>query len=257
MSKATNTLLPILEELYAMPALKIQDGVADLERKLLRPMEATIQDLLQHEDLLQTWIQKMQAQGDALGRPRLRPGEVVVTGTYKMKDVKSRVGLLSPKALSPHHKLSPMRAIAVKGMISGLLNRGLIPCAVKAGNTPSGSRFDNFNQVLYTAWVLYVDYEGLTRFHELARQTLTFLFHGTFTTKSGCAAPIIRYIHQAMQLVAYRFTHNIDTHFKGIMTYLNDHKSYTKFLDDGGRTKVPKRYLALWEKGFRNAAISK
>ena len=78
----------------------------------------------------------------------MRPGEVVVTSTYKMKDVKSRVNLLSPKALSPHHKLLPMRASAVKGMIAGLLNRGLIPCAVKADNTPSGSRFDNFNQVV-------------------------------------------------------------------------------------------------------------
>ena len=147
-SKATSSLLPILEELYEMPALKIEDGVVDLERKLLRPLEATVKDLLGHEELLGTWIQKMEAQGDEIGRPRLRPGEVVVTKTYKMKDAKSRVGLLSPKALSPHHKLQPMRAIAVKGMIAGLLNRGLIPCAVKAGNTPSGSRFDNFNQVV-------------------------------------------------------------------------------------------------------------
>ena len=193
--------------------------------------------------------------GDSLGRPRLRPGEQIPTRSYKMSDVKSREGIKSPKALTAHHKLIPMRSVAVNDMINGLLDRGLFPCAVKAENTTSGMPFNNFNQCLYTAWVLYIRAEGLTRYHELAREILIYLFHGTFTTKSGCAAPIIRYIHQRMQLVAYRFTSQIDTHFFEIMTLMNNNKKYHRFLDDDGAPKVPRKYLILWEKGFRKAAI--
>ena len=171
-----------------------------------------------------------------------------------MSDLKSREGIKSPKALTAHHKLVPMRSAAVNEMINGLLERGLFPCAVKAKNTTSGNPFNNFNQCLYTAWVLYTQAEGLTRYHDLSREILIFLFHGTFTTKSGCAAPIIRYLHQRMQLVAYRFTSQIDTRFKDIMTLMDKNKKYHRFLDDDGASKVPRKYLILWGKGFRNAA---
>ena len=67
-AEATRVILPILAELYKMP--KIADGPDDrLQRKLLRPLEASIQDLVQYEELLLEWIVKMQAQGKRILSP--------------------------------------------------------------------------------------------------------------------------------------------------------------------------------------------
>ena len=58
-------------------------------------------------------------------------------------------------------------------------------------------------------------------------------------------------------LTCYRFNWSIDTCFKDIMTLVNKNKNYFKYFDDKGRSKVPRKYLILWEKGYRDAAIAK
>ena len=151
----------------------------------------------------------------------------------------------------------PMRNSSVKRMVAKLLNLGLYPCAVKAANTPSKTPFNNFNRVLYSGWVFYCQAEGLTRHHELARMALLYLFFGTFQTKSACAAPVIRCIHKMMQVVSYRFDSTIDSCFEDIMRYINKNKKkFIKVLADEGKHKVPIKYLALWAKGFRKAALT-
>ena len=174
-----------------------------------------------------------------------------------MKDVKDRTNVWMPKALSGHAKLIPLRGSSVKKMINHLLELGLQPCAVKAKNTPSKLPFNNFNRVLYSGWVFYCKAEGLTMHHQLARIALLYFFYGTFQTKSGCAAPVIRCIHKMMQVVSYRFDSTIDSCFADIMKYINKKKKkFLKVLDDQGKNNVPTKYLALWEKGFRKAALT-
>ena len=214
---ALSTIMPIMEELYKMPKLKHAGNPNDLKAKMLRPLEASIEDLAANPMLLDAWIDAMQKVGDTMGRPRLREGEVIPTAPYKMKDVKSRHNVWMPKALSGHPKMIPMRNSAVKKMVAELLEHGEPPCAVKAANTPSKAAFNNFNRVLYTAFVFYCKAEGLTIYHELARIALLYLFFGRFQTKSGCPAPVIRCIHKMMQVVSYRFDSTIDDCFVDIM----------------------------------------
>ena len=121
--------------------------------------------------------------GDKYGRPRLRPNEVIPTAPFKRRDMpKSRHAVYMPNAFSPHPKMKPMRGMGVKRMITGLLNLGLKPCAIKAKNVPSKEAFDNYNHTLYAGYVFYCDAQGLTNFHDVARSVHPFTRHTTTTS---------------------------------------------------------------------------
>ena len=102
-----------------------------------------------------------------------------------------------------------LRSASHKFAIRKLLDKGLFPCAVSARNTNSGESFTNFNRVLYTYFLYYCQAEGLTRYHDLSRKVLVYLFHGTFKSPSECDVPVIRAIHKNMQTVAYRCVANM------------------------------------------------
>ena len=151
---------------------------------------------------------------------------------------------------------------------------------MSANNTTSGSSFTNFNRVLYTYFIHYCEAEGLTRYHEQSRKVLLYLFHGSFKSPSECDVPVIRAIHKNMQTVAYRWcgshmrtiayvytqsatrtlTHRFDAGiekcFKDAIDFFTENDDMKDLLTDKGTRKVSRKYLAAWEKGFRNAALS-
>ena len=92
---------------------------------------------------------KMQEMGDETGQAILLPTDQIMTASFKLEKLVNRKPMPSPKTLSCHSKLRPLRGVAVKKMIEKLLDRGLKPVAVKRENTTSGEPFDNFNQTSY------------------------------------------------------------------------------------------------------------
>ena len=102
----------------------------------------------------------------------MRSGEVVPTAAYKSQAIHARDDVYMPSALSPHPKLRPLRAIAVKKMVRDLLNMGCKPCAIKGKNTTSGEPFNNFNISLYAGFIFYCNAQGLTKFHDMARSVI-------------------------------------------------------------------------------------
>ena len=119
------TVLPILEQLYDMPAAAPSRGSKGYYKQLLkRPLEATFDELMKDDKLLNAWILQMQVIGDANGAPRLRVGELVPLETYKMTKLVNRGPMLSPKTVSCHPKLRFLRSISHKKAISVLLDKG-------------------------------------------------------------------------------------------------------------------------------------
>ena len=138
--------------------------------------------------------------------------------------------------------------------IEALRSLGLIPCAVRASETPTKEPFDNFNRVLLHYWIYYCHYEGYTTTLDETRRLLVYLYYGKYTTNWGKQQPVIGFIHQACQNGMYRFS-NVEQSFAQWFRMLRKDGRLLQFSMDGGSGKPPKEYLQAVESGLRACAL--
>ena len=135
-----------------------------------KPSEIQFDAACSNSDLLRSKVHWLIGKGNCDGFPRLLVDETIpdAAATYEPK----RYGHKKFKFL---HKNSTHKAI------EQLRDSGLFPMV--CNDVPDVGTWDNFAQVLYTFWIYYCFYEGLTITSDKARLVLIYCFYGKYTTK--------------------------------------------------------------------------
>ena len=99
-------LLPVLEELFQMPETALKKNSEAWLKKMSQDISnVPFQEISENEVLLKAFVSHMERIGDENGVVRVRSGEQIPKGSYKMVDSATRHQVLSPKSLAGHNKL--------------------------------------------------------------------------------------------------------------------------------------------------------
>ena len=161
-------VLPVLKKVFSIP---ICSSAVDQEYRkhlLENPLKAEFYELVEDPQLLDKWIDEMEAVGTKEGKPRYIQIDHQ-TPTYKMTNTHTRQEILLPKTKACHPRLKKVRGVSHSYAIKQLLKLGLVPFIVTQNQRREKVRsFGNINRVLYTYYVYYCFAEGLTILHDEA-----------------------------------------------------------------------------------------
>ena len=167
--KAFIHLIPILKEVFTIPTMSAGVDVLYREHLLKNPLKADFHEMEPDQELLEKWIDEMEAVGTKDGKPR----RIHITGqgdTYKMTNLHTRRDVLLPRNKTCHPRLKKFRGVSHTFAIKKLLKLGMVPFIVTQNQLGEKVRsFSNCNRVRYTYYVFYCYAEGLTIMHDEAQ----------------------------------------------------------------------------------------
>ena len=170
---AKDSVIDILESVFRMPNAGSSFGSpAWIQAQCSKPREIPFNYAAKWPKLMKRVVKHLMKHGGDHGFPLLQVGEEVPhEGSYKAHDHPSR----AKGSKKTHKLLTFLNVSSVNKAVADLKDLGLYP--VRCKYMPDGSDWNNFAQVLYSFWILYCYYEGITRTQELARQVLVYLFY--------------------------------------------------------------------------------
>ena len=203
--RAYNDLLPVVQEVLQMPDMGPQSGDRREKDALLRnPLDADFHQLVEDNELRQAWIRAMMECGTAEGAPRIRANEEVPDYDYNYNMAEDRINVALPKNKLCHPKMRFIRKPSHTKAVHALLRAGYFPTIVTHSHANDKfKQFDNIPVCKYEYAIHYLDAEGLTTVHKLARysnkcscpiRSLNHYLH----TQANTIVPVLWKIHDQM-----------------------------------------------------------
>ena len=157
---------------------------------LENPLQADFHQLVEDAQLRQAWIKAMMECGTEQGYPRKLDDEEVPECDYEYNKAQDRINVHKPSNKLCHPRLRFCRKVSHAKAVHALLRAGLSPTIIT--QTAEGTLkttltltliltlthtveellnnpYDNIVVCKYTYYIFYVDAEGITNAHKLAR----------------------------------------------------------------------------------------
>ena len=256
--------------LYVIQVLHIHDiKVAsphkEYVQELLDSGDYGIRDIFKHEPVLTHHVRKSIKSGAApgdpdnhIGYPQIHAGEEIPTEDDLYECTTSRKH--KSTSTRSHKDIPFLRAASVNATVLTMQNRGLYPVRCTAESMPSGVRWDNFAEVLYTFHAYYCYYEGLALTSDMARAVMLFMFYGNYQwqTRQRKTKQIVHrtksflfFVSKKMLNGRSRFVDGVRENFSTFLSLLDKNEKWREFLQDKGEGSPPMEYLIAVEDGLR------
>ena len=262
LAQATDATLPLLEYIFSMPSSGPAVGCAEwLQQKKDDITSASFQEMNRFPQLLRVFVKYVLRTFCVHGKLKLRPGEVVPSGTYK-KDTVQRGTVLKEtrRHMHPHSSFTFLRSGGVVYAFERLRDLGYFPQKMHPDTLPKslGKSWSNFGKIRVVFYVLYCYAQGLTMTNDVARQVLIYVFLGKALMRSE-PVDIMVAMHKRLQTGLHRFTHldSITVAWAELFSMLTRTPKLQTLLDDKGEGSAPKAYVTTVERCLRKYAFQK
>ena len=252
--EATDVVLPILEDLFEMPARGPPEGSPQwLATMKSNPHLITFQMMDKYDELMRAYIKDCEANtGRDDGFPTLLPHEETMLkreeyNHLKYKEVpRSEVLNSTRRLMEQHSNFKFMRAGGVNYSLGRMRNKGVIPYKMNPkympeawGGSDGKKIWSNYSKNLRMFHAHYCYAQGITRTQDLARTLLIYLFYGKAKYLKKYV-PCIAVLHKRLVTGMHRFTveHKTKHNFAKFIDLLERRPKLKKFLTDKGKGTI-------------------
>ena len=267
--EAVKVALPILEDLFKMPARGPPEGSPQwISTMKSNPHLITFRLMDEYFELMRAkikWEESNTAKDD--GSPTLTPKEKqwVDKGIWTKYEKKKRAEVLkeTTRLMEHHANFKYLRAGGVTYALRRMRDNNVYPLKMNPKYMPCGPdkkrlSWNNLSKCRRMFRAYYCSAEGVLMTQDKAREILIYIFYGTAKYLKK-AVPCLAVLHKKLVTGMHRFTveHKVRHNFRKFIDLIETRPELKRFLTDKGKGSPPVELLVAVEAGLRMTAKDK